>query len=71
MQWIVQAHGGEIRVESTIGVGSLFEARLPLLHRAEEGQDMNDKSMTKQHGDVHAPVMFTSYTEDTNQKGTS
>ncbi len=32
--WIVQAHGGEIRVESNIGVGSLFEVRLPLLNKA-------------------------------------
>jgi signal transduction histidine kinase len=36
VQWIVQAHGGEIRVESNIGAGSLFEVRLPLLSRAEE-----------------------------------
>ena len=36
VQWIVQAHGGQIRVESTIGAGSLFEVRLPLLDRAEE-----------------------------------
>jgi signal transduction histidine kinase len=36
VQWIVQAHGGEIRVESKIGAGSLFEVRLPLLNRAEE-----------------------------------
>jgi len=35
VQWIVQAHGGEIRVESNIGVGSLFEVRLPLLNKAE------------------------------------
>lgn len=32
VQWIVQAHGGEIRVESQMGVGSLFEVRLPLSH---------------------------------------
>jgi signal transduction histidine kinase len=36
VQWIVQAHGGEIRVKSTIGAGSLFEVRLPLLNMAEE-----------------------------------
>ncbi len=36
VQWIVQAHGGEVRVESTIGVGTLFEVRLPLLKRADE-----------------------------------
>ncbi len=29
--WIVQSHGGEVRVESKIGAGSLFELRLPLL----------------------------------------
>ncbi len=29
-QWIVQAHGGEIGVESSVGTGSLFEIRLPL-----------------------------------------
>lgn len=31
VQWIVQAHGGEVSVESTIGRGTLFEVRLPLL----------------------------------------
>ena len=36
VQWIVQAHGGQIRVKSQIGVGSLFEVRLPLLNTAEE-----------------------------------
>ena len=36
VQWIVQAHGGEIRVESDIGAGSLFEVRLPLLDSVEE-----------------------------------
>ncbi len=36
VQWIVQAHGGEIRVESKIGAGSLFEVRLPLFSGAEE-----------------------------------
>src|SRR5436309_14657983 len=36
VQWIVQAHGGEIRVESKIGAGSLFEVRLPLLNRAQD-----------------------------------
>jgi signal transduction histidine kinase len=36
VQWIVLAHGGEIRVESKIGAGSLFEVRLPLLSKAEK-----------------------------------
>src|SRR5438270_1243233 len=36
VQWIVQAHGGEIRVESKIGAGTLFEVRLPLLNKAGE-----------------------------------
>jgi signal transduction histidine kinase len=35
VQWIVQAHGGQIRVESKIGTGSLFEVRLPLLNSGE------------------------------------
>ncbi len=65
VQWIVQAHGGEIRVESKIGAGSLFEVRLPLLRRAEE-RGADDKSMTKHGDNIHAPVMLTEYTEDTN-----
>jgi len=36
VQWIVQAHGGEVRVESCPGLGSLFEVCLPLLEVAEE-----------------------------------
>jgi signal transduction histidine kinase len=44
VQWIVQAHGGEIRVESSIGAGSLFEVRLPLLIKAEErGSSTNNR----------------------------
>lgn len=35
VQWIVQAHKGEVRVKSTSGVGSLFEVRLPLLNSTE------------------------------------
>ncbi len=31
VQWIVQAHGGEVLVESKMGEGSVFEVRLPLL----------------------------------------
>ena len=33
VQWIVQAHGGEVRVESKLGSGSVFQVRLPLLRR--------------------------------------
>ena len=29
VQWIAQAHGGEIRIESEVGKGSTFEVRLP------------------------------------------
>jgi signal transduction histidine kinase len=36
VQWIVRAHGGEVRVESTIGTGTLFEVLLPLLHKTDE-----------------------------------
>ena len=30
VQWIVQAHGGEVMVKSKMGAGSTFEVRLPL-----------------------------------------
>jgi signal transduction histidine kinase len=40
VQWIVQAHGGQLRVESTIGAGSLFEVRLPRLR--QEKSNMTD-----------------------------
>ncbi|HKV57496.1 MAG TPA: HAMP domain-containing sensor histidine kinase [Ktedonobacteraceae bacterium] len=40
VQWIVQAHGGEIRVESKFGSGSTFQVELPLLRR--EKSDMTD-----------------------------
>ena len=36
VEWIVQAHGGSIRVESAIGAGTLFEIRLPKLSKKEE-----------------------------------
>ncbi|MFL5660558.1 MAG: sensor histidine kinase [Ktedonobacteraceae bacterium] len=36
VQWIVQAHGGEVRVESKLDSGSVFQVRLPLLNRAKE-----------------------------------
>jgi signal transduction histidine kinase len=40
VQWIVQAHGGEIRVESQLGSGSTFEVRLPRLQ--QERSNMTD-----------------------------
>jgi signal transduction histidine kinase len=42
VQWIVQAHGGEIRVESKVGAGSLFEIRFPLLDNAKKPALMTD-----------------------------
>ncbi|BCL84136.1 two-component sensor histidine kinase [Ktedonobacteria bacterium brp13] len=41
--WIVQAHGGEIYVESKIGTGSLFIIRLPLLTSTKEGALMTNR----------------------------
>ncbi|HTK07532.1 MAG TPA: ATP-binding protein [Ktedonobacteraceae bacterium] len=35
VQWIVQDHHGEVQVESSMGKGSTFEVRLPLLKKAE------------------------------------
>ncbi len=31
VQWVAQAHGGEVRVESHLGRGSVFEVHLPLV----------------------------------------
>jgi len=43
VQWIVQAHGGEICVESKPGSGSVFQVRLPLLKH--EKSDMNKRKV--------------------------
>jgi signal transduction histidine kinase len=39
VQWIVQAHHGEVRVESKMGAGSLFEVKLPLLKQADAKEE--------------------------------
>jgi signal transduction histidine kinase len=52
VQWIVQAHGGKVRVESAIGAGSLFEVHLPRL---------DDQSMTKSDAPVDAPATFPAF----------
>ncbi|HLV98083.1 MAG TPA: ATP-binding protein [Ktedonobacterales bacterium] len=62
VQWIVQAHGGEVRVQSAIGAGARFEVRLPLLKEAAE-RSVDDKSMTKSGSHLHAPVIFPGHTE--------
>ncbi|MGO8951631.1 MAG: ATP-binding protein [Ktedonobacterales bacterium] len=64
VQWIVQAHGGEVRVESALGRGTRFEVRLPLSSSplVEAASDTDDKSMTKPGGTIHAPVTFPRYT---------
>ncbi len=62
VQWIVQAHSGEVRVESRIGAGSLFEVRLPLLNGVQEGH-VDDELMTKSEANLHAPVIFPGYTQ--------
>jgi signal transduction histidine kinase len=65
VQWIVQAHGGEVCVESAVGVGSLFEVRLPRLDGAEVRRG-DDKSVTKLGTNVHAPVIFSDYARTTS-----
>ena len=40
VQWIIQAHGGQIRVESQLGSGSTFEVRLPRFR--QEKRNMTD-----------------------------
>jgi signal transduction histidine kinase len=51
VQWIVQAHGGEIRVKSKVGSGSLFEIRLLLLETgdgtAQKGPEPRKKSFAR------------------------
>ncbi|HEU5198819.1 MAG TPA: ATP-binding protein [Ktedonobacterales bacterium] len=64
VQWIVQAHGGEVRVKSAIGAGSLFEVCLPRLVDAQE-DCVDDKSMTKSGANIHAPVIFPDYAQTT------
>jgi signal transduction histidine kinase len=61
VQWIVQAHGGEIRVESALGVGSRFEVRLPLLLGTIVSGDQDDESVTQLRDHVHAAVIFPGY----------
>jgi signal transduction histidine kinase len=62
VKWIVQAHSGEIRIESTLGIGSRFEVRLPLLPSRVSG-DRDDESVTLLSDHVHAPVIFPGYAE--------
>jgi signal transduction histidine kinase len=56
VRWIVQAHGGEVRVESAIGAGSLFEVHLPRL---------DDTAMTISDATVPAPVIVPAYAKTT------
>jgi hypothetical protein len=61
VQWIVAAHGGDVRVESAVGSGSLFEVRLPLAgancctSTTDTSQD--DRPMTEFDWCVHVPVI--------------
>ena len=62
VQWIVQAHGGEVRVKSAIGTGSIFEVRLPLLNSIPE-RHVDDKPVTKSGATFHAPFILPDHTE--------
>jgi signal transduction histidine kinase len=35
VQWIAHAHGGEVRVESTPGAGTIFEVRFKAENQSE------------------------------------
>ncbi len=39
VQWVAQAHGGEVRVQSEEGLGTAFEVWLPLLEHSEQQTD--------------------------------
>jgi signal transduction histidine kinase len=51
-QWITQAHGGQILVESELGRGSTFTVRLPLAQRHAERTTPSPAVATRTPGGI-------------------
>jgi signal transduction histidine kinase len=57
-QWIAEAHGGRIEVESALGVGSLFSVYLPIVSADSQDEPAHPRQPWRGHppaGDAGAP----------------
>ncbi len=46
VKWIVDVHGGEISVDSTVGEGTVFKYTLPICREAPEAEDSGEEKET-------------------------
>jgi signal transduction histidine kinase len=53
--WVAKAHGGEITVESEVGVGTTFTVRLPAVVPEETAVIENEGSTTKTRSNLRLP----------------